>query len=304
MFLSVSVIDESVKLLGSAFWQVIVALAVTLPQAPYFYTGETFCQLTQWVAVTGRVHYIMGGFGIALMRALFVRYPNSLCFGQNATAAVISATTLGSTAFFTYIYVTAPKRAQDLVDLCKGDSEDFREVIFHYSSDKSILYEGRVATYLEMALGILLVLSELAFYILIYQFLMNHDRSMSVLLSENVIKSRMRKNVITLAGHTMSFVVQALWVLVWLLRILRKKGNLGTTVTEVVLLRCWSSSMDGVLSVLHIAFSTPLRTDCIAIWNFISSPLQRIQGWVNSIVPSRNTRRVNIAPPEVRSRQS
>ena len=133
---------------------------------------------------------------------------------------------------------------------------------------------------------------------------MNHDRSMRVLLSENVIKSRMRKNVISLAGHTMSFVVQALWVLVWLLRILRKKGNLGTTVTEVVLLRCWSSSMDGVLSVLHIAFSTPLRPDCIAIWNFISSHLQRIQGWVNSIVLSRNTRRVNIAPSEVRSRES
>ena len=99
MLLSVSVIDESVKLMGSAFWQLIVALAVTLPQAPYFYTGETFCQLTQWVAVTGRVHYIIGGFGIALMRALFVRYPNRLCFGQNATAGVISATTLGSTAF-------------------------------------------------------------------------------------------------------------------------------------------------------------------------------------------------------------
>ena len=101
---------------------------------------------------------------------------------------------------------------------------------------------------------------------------------MSLVLSENAIKTRMKKNVVTLAGHTTTFSVklaillyhieksvpsmisflvyffqvQILWVIVWVLRVVNKKSNLGENVTEKVALRCFVSSLDGVLSILHI----------------------------------------------------
>ena len=50
--------------------------------------------------------------------------------------------------------------------------------------------------------------SELANYCIIYQFLVEHDKTMSLVLSENAIKTRMKKNVVTLAGHTTTFSVK------------------------------------------------------------------------------------------------
>ena len=50
--------------------------------------------------------------------------------------------------------------------------------------------------------------SELANYCIIYQFLVEHDKTMSLVLSENAIKKRMKKNVVTLAGHTTTFSVK------------------------------------------------------------------------------------------------
>ena len=120
--------------------------------------------------------------------------------------------------------------------------------------------------------------SELGNYCIIYQFLVEHDKTMSLVLSENAIKTRMKKNVVTLAGHTTTFSVklailyshwknhsfnnidsrlvffqvQILWVMVWVLRVVNKKSNLGENVTEKVALRCFVSSLDGVLSILHI----------------------------------------------------
>ena len=199
------VVDESIKLLGYFNWQLIVAGAAILPQAPFFYTGESFCHVVQFLASLGQVHSYTGGAGIAFMRMIFIRYPNKLKFGQKATAMMISSTSLIMTAGLSLFVVTTPKRSQDLIALCKAESKDLSAAIFDYSSDKSIMYEGRVGTYIALLCGVGLVLSELANYTLIYKFLLEHEKTMILVSSESTVRSNIKKNAINLFGHTMNF---------------------------------------------------------------------------------------------------
>ena len=100
---SILVIDETIKLVGFAFWQMISLMAIMTPFPPYEYTGENFCQITQWIATMGITHSFIGGFGIAFMRMLFIRFPNKLKIGETATSMVISIATVLSTTGLTYI---------------------------------------------------------------------------------------------------------------------------------------------------------------------------------------------------------
>ena len=100
---SILVIDETIKLVGFAYWQMISLMAIMTPFPPFKYTGENFCQITQWIATMGVTHSFTGGFGIAFMRMLFIRFPNRLKIGETATAMVISIATVLSTTGLTYI---------------------------------------------------------------------------------------------------------------------------------------------------------------------------------------------------------
>ena len=106
-----------------------------------------------------------------------------------------------------------------------------------------------------------MVIAEVLCYTSIYKFLVEHDKTMSLVLSESAVKGRIRKNVIDLACHTVNFAVEMIWLLLWLSKVLIKKSNIGQTKLENVLVRCFIMSMDGVLSVIHVAFSAPLRSD-------------------------------------------
>ena len=81
----------------------ISLMAIMTPLPPHEYTGEIFCQITQWMATMGVTHSFTGGFGIAFMRMLFIRFPNKLMLRERATAMVISIATVLSTTGLTYI---------------------------------------------------------------------------------------------------------------------------------------------------------------------------------------------------------
>ena len=216
----------------------------------------------------------VGGFGTAVMRLIFIRYPSKLGLGQNTTALLISIWGLTTSAGLVFLVAISPRRSQTLASACMAESKDLRRVIFDYSSDKSEIYEARMATLFVIVVVISMVLSEVWCYALIYKFMADHCKSMINVLPETSIKKRIRKNVIDLTGHTMNFVVEALWVLYWLLRVLNKKSNMGETKLELLLTRCFVMSMDGTLSILHVGFSSELRADFIGICHYFWDKLR------------------------------
>ena len=157
------------------------------------------------------------------------------------------------------MWVISPKRSQDLISLCFATSSDYHEVYFYYTSDHSFLHEGRVVAFCYIGLGYFFVICEVTMYVSLYSFLNKHDRSMRTMLSENVIKGRLKKNAIDSAGHAINFAIELLWL------ILVAMGGYWTPDEYRWLTRCFTISTYGILSGIHILFSKPLRAECAAI---------------------------------------
>ena len=283
-----TVLDESVKFIGYLSWTFTVVFSVILPHPLSHYTGYDFCRVVMWLTALGQMHSFSGGFGIALLRMIFIRFPSKLKLGQNATALIISSFALAISIGFSLLIISSPRRSQDLTSTCMAESKDLRKALFEYSSDKSIIYEARIATVAVLAAMLTIVILEVLCYTSIYKYLVEHEKTMSLVLSENVVKSRIRKNVIGLAGHIVNFAVEIIWLVIWVSKVLIKKSNIGQTKLENVLVRCFIMSMDGVLSIIHVAFSTPLRSDFLFFCG-------NVKKFVMSLKSSEKTRNSSIS---------
>ena len=82
---------------------------------------------------------------------------------------------------------------------------------------------------------------------------------MRTMLSENVIKGRLKKNAIDSAGHAINFAIELLWLIIAAI------GGYWTPDEYRWLTRCFTISTYGILSAVHILFSKPLRAECAAI---------------------------------------
>ena len=269
------VIDESVKFTGISCWYLVVVASISLTDPLYLYTGEFFCHLVTYTSAVGIIQCFSGSFGIALMRLLFVIFPNQIHLGQNTTATLIGVATTILSIAASILYVASPKRTMDYTSMCLGRSLEFHTTLFDYLSDQSLAYELRLIAFGLLSLGMVLVLSELVMYSWIFKFLVQHDRQIRLVLSDDVFRSRTRKNVIDLAGHSLSCFVELVWLA------LGASGYYWVPIDIKVFLRCQVMSIYGMLSALHIALSPPLRADCVVIWNkLFSSPFQNLRSMI------------------------
>ena len=62
--------------------------------------------------------------------------------------------------------------------------------------------------------GMTYVLSELTMYCIIYRFLVAHDRRMASVLSQDVINSRIRKNVIDIMDNAIAFIAEIFFFII------------------------------------------------------------------------------------------
>ena len=107
---------------------------------------------------------------------------------------------------------------------------------------------------------------ELCMYISIYRVLMNHDRKMKLVLNPSTITKRLQKNIISLAGHSINFLVETLWALTFLS--IAAKG-MPKEQGQLFFIHLFELNMYGVLSFLHLIFSQPLWSDCAEIKNSV-----------------------------------
>ena len=88
----------------------------------------------------------------------------------------------------------------------------------------------------------------------VYRFLVSHDRRMASVLSQDVINSRIRKNVIDILGHATAFLAE---IFFFAFNIAVRQIWLPDNM--MLLVRCYDISLDGIMSVIHIGWSRPLR---------------------------------------------
>ena len=273
------VVDEAIKFLANSCWQFVVAASIILPQPISAYTGESVCFWINYVGSLGGIQHFTGGAPIALMRLLFVVFPNNLSIGQKTVAVMLAAINTAKTLALTYLWAISPRRSMDLSNLCLGTPLNFHIVHFDYSSDHSLAYERTIVVFTLLAYAGVLVLSEMAMYGSIYRFLTQHDRQMRIseVLSEIAIRSRNKKNAIDLTCHAVACYVQLLWLIlaVFAMRV-ASSLMIYQSLTYKVFSRCYGMSLYGLLSALHIVLSMPLRRDFHGILIIIFGTFNRM----------------------------
>ena len=110
-------------------------------------------------------------------------------------------------------------------------------------------------------MSLVIVVSEFAMYGSLYKFLVKHDRMMTLVLSQNAIQTRLRKNVIDLTGHAIAFLTQMLWLVIAAMGSYWIPGNVKWVARLLVM------SIYGFLSLISIVFSAPLRAECATIYS-------------------------------------
>ena len=257
-------------------WQIGVAASVSLSSPLGVYTGENFCYVYNYLACLAGVQYFLGGAPKALMRVLYVQFPDKVHFEQRTYALTIAVLNFALTAGLCYAYTEAPKHGMDLRTMCIGRSSDFHTLLFDYSSDHSLAYELRVVANLLLALAIIWVLLELCMYLSIYRFLVRHNREMKLVLSENIIKGRIRRNTIDFACQAAVSIIMVAWLLLMLFSaILTRYYRLNTSSNLRVFFRCYSMSMYGLLSASQIGLCSPLRRDFCNTFSTITDIFSR-----------------------------
>ena len=252
-------------------WQIGVAASVSLSRPLTVYTGENFCYIYNYLACLAGVQYFSGGAPKALMRVLYIQFPNKVRFDERTYALTIAVMNFALTAGLCYAWTEAPRRGMDLRTMCIGRSGDFHSVLFDYSSDHSLAYELRMVANSLLALATIWILSELWMCLSIYRFLVRHNKEMKLVLSENTMNGRLRKNTIDFACQAAVSMIMLAWLLLAFLGAsLARYLRLNTGSNLKVFIRCYSMSMYGLLSAIQIGLSSPLRRDFCAIYSKIT----------------------------------
>ena len=296
--LNLKVADELVKMVGYSYWLLISSAGANLksPLADLvdqsalrtLFSGETFCRFSQGVATVGVVHSYVGGTGIALMRLLFIKYPTRMPFGETATALMLTVVTLAVTSVASYVWIVSPRRSQDLASMCMGRPFELDLALFHIAigptSVKGVPKSPGIVAVICVGFGF--VLAEIAIYLAIFRYLIAHNKMMKLVLAEDVVKRRVRKNVIDCGGHTINFFIEMMLLVCSLV------GLSWMTSHQKLAATCFSYSVYGILGAFHIGYSAQLRQEFLKLLKTVKSTWKHIKSVLSERLSGRQVQPV------------
>ena len=215
--------------------------------------------------------------GIAILRMIYINHTGliktNLAEFIVSYAIMISALTL--TAIFSFIFLTVPKKGQDLTSLCFNVSKEMEVSTGAIVGDQW----QRIAV---VGVGTLLVLLELYTYISIFMFLTRHDRSMINILPAYTIAKRKRRNAINLSGHALQFALDLYQMVIAIVL------NRWLTEANRHNIRYLSLGYYGMSGFFCIISNGTYRQDVLDMIHFISQLFPRIPNFnVPKSIPAR-----------------
>ena len=282
-------LDEGTKLLACSGWILGYATAMSVEDPLYKLTGKSFCNLLDYLNGLAFIQNWVGGFGIAFLRAIYIQNPwifpmqerrvvfllgvkTTLLIDINLTLLTLLTSTLG----FNYLwYVIYTPTYPDFKSICLGRPMD--DPLLHYNAlDTLSVNEFHLILSLLTFITSSMLLLEMSLYVSTFKFLVAHDKMARVKLglSDSTMKKRMKRNAIDLSGHAMIFAVDGCWLIIKVIENWSVKGVSPTLLRN----RRWAFKgigmcMYGIISVIHIGFSSSLREKAIAIFKPLFKPL-------------------------------
>ena len=262
--------DEGTKLLAGSCWILGYIAAMSVEGPLYLYTGKSFCSIVDYLNSLAFLQNWYGGLGIAFMRALYIQNSSIFPMREKQVVFLIAITSLATThgLIFLWWFIIYSPTYPDFKPICLGRPMD--DPLLHYESLNTLS-----GTTYYIVLSILtfltssILLLEMTLYFSIFKFLFAHDKVARVrlALSDSTIKKRMKRNAIDLFGHALIFFLDGCWLIIKVIEAWSAKGSSPALLRH----RRWifksiSMCMYGILSIIHIGFSSTLRADMIAIF--------------------------------------
>ena len=259
--------DEGTKLVSCSCWILGYAAVMSIKGPLYLYTGKTFCNMVDYLNSLAFIQNWYGGFGIAFMRAVYIRNSSMFLTIEREVALFLGITSLAVTLGLNYCWYTIyTPTYPDFKPICLGRPMDDPLVHYH-AGDTLSVKEFQIVLSILSSLTSSILLLEIILYFSIFKFLIDHDKMVKLVLSDSTIKKRMKRNAIDLFGHALLFAVDGCWLVIKIVETSSAKGGSP----EALRYRRWAFKsigmcMYGILSVIHIGFSSSLRADTIAIF--------------------------------------
>ena len=181
-----------------------------------------WCDITQYVGCYGIAYLSVGSLGIAIYRALYIRHENLVKYvvGERVLLIVIWSLSIFICGVITLLFNMERSSQRFQVNMCQGISGTHAQIMIDYQAvhDKKLV----PTTSLQMiALAALLAIQTIEFAIYVWFFnyrYKNDNGNVSLLLTEDVIRSRNTKNVGTFVGQFYGFLMEySFLILIFLL---------------------------------------------------------------------------------------
>ena len=262
--------DEGTKLLAGSCWILGYIAAMSVEGPLYLYTGKSFCSIVDYLNSLAFLQNWYGGLGIAFMRAVYIQNSSIFLMREKQVVFLIAITSLTTThgLIFLWWFIIYSPTYPDFKPICLGRPMD--DPLLHYESLNTISGTNyyivlSILTFLTSSI----LLLEMTLYFSIFKFLFAHDKVARVrlALSDSTIKKRMKRNAIDLFGHAFIFFLDGCWLIIKVIEAWSAKGSSPALLRH----RRWIFKsifmcMYGILSIIHIGFSSTLRADMIAIF--------------------------------------
>ena len=261
-------------------WILGYAAAISVEGPLYLHTGKAFCNIVDYLNSLAFLQNWYGGFGIAFMRAIYIQDLSVFPIREKQVVFLLGIASLTTTHGIIYLWwhIIYTPTYPDFKPVCLGRPID--DPLLHYESLNTLSISNYylVMSFLTFLTSSIMLL-EMSLYYSSFKFLVAHDHMARVrlALSDSTIKKRMKRNAIDLFGHAIIFVVDGCWLLIKFIENWSVKGASPTLLRN----RRWvfksiGMCMYGIVSVIHIGYSSSLRADTIAIFQ----PLFQTLTWI------------------------
>ena len=211
------------------------------------------------------------------MRAIYIQNLSIFAIREKQVVLLLGISyltvVLGANHFWYMIYTpTYP----DFKPICLGRPID-DPLLYYNALDNLSINEFHLLLSILTFLCSSVMLLEMTLYFSIFKFLIDHDKMVKLVLSDSILKKRMKRNAINLFGHVIIFVVDVFWLLIKVVETWSVKGASPALMRN----RRWAFKLSGmcmygITSFIHIGFSSSLRADTITMLK----PFFQILTWI------------------------
>jgi hypothetical protein len=179
--------------------------------------GVHSCEIMDLVGVYGIVYSNVGGLGIAFYRILYIKHEHFVKYivGERVLLVMIWSLSLISCGILAFLFILETSSYRTQMNICTGLSARDNEKLIDYGLSRGEkLLDTAILQKCVTNVCILMITLEFSIYIWFLRHRYQNDNgNIKILLTQDVIRERNVKNVVTFLGQFYCFVMDSAFLI-------------------------------------------------------------------------------------------